>query len=178
MTLRLVPSDPEWPARYSAEAADIRASLGAVILDIQHVGSTAVPGLISKPVIDIALAVTSEREAETCIAPLTALGYRHRGPHGDDPRRRYFVRDERGVRVTQLHLYILPADAWQEKLDFRDALRVDGALAAAYAAEKMSVAERVGWDKAAYAIAKGPFVTNALARLRSTPSEGVTARAE
>lgn len=117
--------------RYTAEATSIRASLGAAILDVQHVGSTAVPGLISKPVIDIALAVASEREAEACIAPLTALGYRYRGPHGDDPRRRHFVRDERGLRVTQLHLYILPAAAWQEKLDFRDALRADGATARA-----------------------------------------------
>lgn len=171
MTLRLVPPDPEWPARYAAEAADIRASLGAAILDIQHVGSTAVPGLISKPVIDIALAVADERVAEACIAPLTALGFWFRGPHGDDPRRRYFVRDERGIRVTQLHLYILPATAWQELLDFRDALRADGALVAAYAAEKYRVAERVGWDKAAYAIEKGPFVTRALARLRSTRAE-------
>ena len=177
MTLRLVPPDPAWPARYAAEAAGIRASLGATILDLQHVGSTAVPGLISKPVIDIALAVASEHDAEACIAPLTALGYRHRGPHGDDPRRRYFVRDERGVRVTQLHLYILPAAAWQEQLDFRDALRADGALAAAYAAEKYRVAGRVGWDKAAYAVEKGPFVMRTLARLRSV-SDGATEPSE
>jgi len=165
--LRLVPPDPGWPDFYAHEADAIRAALGAHLADLQHVGSTAVPGLLSKPVIDIAGAVRSEQAAVECIAPLQALGYEFRGPHGDDPRRRYYVRDSMGVRVVQLHLYILPAVAWEEQLSFRDALRADPALVAAYAAEKLRVAEQVGWDKALYSEQKGPFIRQALDRLHT-----------
>jgi len=167
--LALVAHDPAWPARFAAEAARLRDALGAQLLAIEHVGSTAVPGLAGKPVLDVALAVSSAAAADACIAPLVALGYAYRGAYGDDPRRRYYVRDdERGRRVAQLHLYILPAPEWEAKLAFRDALRADAALAAAYAAEKHRVAEAVGWDKSAYAVAKGPFVERVLAELRAS----------
>jgi GrpB-like predicted nucleotidyltransferase (UPF0157 family) len=166
-TLTLVDYDPAWPARFAAEAARVAAALGARALAIEHVGSTAVPGLAGKPVLDLAVAVAGEAEADACVAPLVALGYDYRGPYGDDPRRRYYVRDAAGRRVSQIHLYLLPAPAWEEKLIFRDALRADPALAAAYAAEKRRVAAAVAWDKGAYAVAKGPFVERALARLRA-----------
>ncbi len=132
---------------------------------IEHVGSTAVPGLIAKSVIDIAIAVVDEPDADACIAPLQGLGYAYRGPNGDDPRRRYYVQDVGGLRRTQVHLYILPAPAWTAKLRFRDALRSDPALAHAYAAEKRRVAAAVGWDKGAYSVAKGPFIQAVLDRL-------------
>ena len=164
--LRLVPYDAAWPARFAAEAARLRAALGDRASAIEHVGSTAVPGLAGKPVLDVAVAVAGEPEADACIARLAALGYEYRGPYGDDPRRRYYVRDVDGARVAQIHLYVLPAAAWDEKLAFRDALRADPALASAYAAEKHRVAESVGWDKGAYAVAKGPFVERVLAAWR------------
>ena len=165
--LRLVPYDHAWPVRFAREAARVRAAVGARALAVEHVGSTAVPGLAGKPVLDVAVAVAHVADADACVAPLEALGYVHRGPYGDDPRRRYYVRDENERRVGQLHLYILPAAAWDEKLAFRDALRADPALAAAYAAEKWRVAEAVRWDKGAYATAKGPFVEQVLAELRA-----------
>ncbi len=170
-TLHLVDYDPAWPARFAAESARLAGALGALALAIEHVGSTAVPGLAGKPVLDVGVAVASEDAAEACIAPLEALGYAHRGPWGDDPRRRYYVRDVDGRRLAQIHLYSLPAAAWDEKLAFRDALRADPALAAAYAAEKRRVAEAVAWDKAAYSEAKGPFVQGVLARLRATGAD-------
>lgn len=165
--LRLAEYAPEWPERFRAEAERIRAALGPRVTSIEHVGSTAVPGLMGKPVLDIALAVSDESAADACIAPLESLGYEYRGPYGEDPRRRYYVRDVEGRRVAQIHLYILPATAWDEKLAFRDALRADPALAQAYAAEKRRVAGAVGWDKGAYSVAKGPFVERVLADLRA-----------
>ena len=155
-TLTLVPYDVEWPARFAAESARLMQAVGDRVIAIEHVGSTAVPGLAGKPVLDVGIAVATERDADACIAPITALGYEYRGAHGDDPRRRYYVQNAAGARAVQIHLYILPADAWDEKLAFRDGLRADPALAAAYAAEKMRVAAAVGWDKTAYAEAKGP----------------------
>lgn len=172
-TLRLVAHDHAWADRFAAEAARLRDAVGAHVLAIEHVGSTAVPGLLGKPVLDVALAVADEARAAASIAPMATLGYAHRGAHGDDPRRRYFVRDEAGVRVVQVHLYILPAPAWDEQLAFRDALRADPALADAYAAEKRRVAEATAWDKAAYSVEKGAFVERVLATLRA---RGVIAR--
>lgn len=166
-TLRLVPYDPAWPARFASEAMRLRAVLGGAVSAIEHVGSTAVPGLAGKPVLDVAIAVMSDTAADACIAPLEGLGYEYRGPYGDDPRRRYYVRDVDGARVAQIHLYVLPAAAWDEKLAFRDALRADPALAAAYAAEKVRVAEAVGWEKGAYSLAKGAFVERVLEELRA-----------
>ncbi len=168
-TLRLAASDPAWPARFAQEAARLQAAVGTRAIAIEHVGSTAVPGLAGKPVLDIAIAVATERDADACIAPIQALEYTYRGASGDDPRRRYYVRDVAGERQSQLHLYVLPARAWDEKLAFRDALRADPALARAYSAEKWRVAEAVGWDKRAYSIAKGPFVERVLAALRAKP---------
>lgn len=165
-TLRLVAYDPDWPAQYDALAARIRGAVGAQLLDLQHVGSTAVPGLLSKPVIDIAATVVSESDADACIAPLEGLGFRYRGTNGDDPRRRYYVLATDTVRDAQLHLYIMPAPAWHAMLLFRDALRAEPALVAAYAAEKQRVAELVEWDKAAYSTAKAPFVQDVLATRR------------
>jgi GrpB-like predicted nucleotidyltransferase (UPF0157 family) len=162
-TLRLEPQDASWPARFAIAASALRHALGADALAIEHVGSTAVPGLAGKPVLDVAIAVADTRSAARSVAPLRALGYRYRGHNGDDVRRHYFVRELRGVRTEQLHLYILPATGWDESLRFRDALRADPALAAAYAAEKYRVADAVGWDKAAYAVAKGGFVERVLA---------------
>lgn len=144
----------------------MREALGALAVALEHVGSTAVPGLAGKPVLDVAIAVRSEPDADACIAPLQALGYAYRGAHGDDPRRRYYVREAAGQHVAQLHLYVLPARAWDEQRAFRDALRADPALAAAYAAEKWRVAATVGWDKRAYSVAKGPFVERVLVALR------------
>jgi GrpB-like predicted nucleotidyltransferase (UPF0157 family)/8-oxo-dGTP pyrophosphatase MutT (NUDIX family) len=161
-TLRLSEHDPGWATRFAEEAERLRRAVGARAVAIEHVGSTSVPGLVAKPVIDVAIAVADERAADDCVAPLEALGYEYRGLHGDDPRRRYYVRAVDGRRFAQLHLYILPAAAWDAMLRFRDALRADPALRAAYAAEKQRVADVVGWDKGAYSIAKGPFIEAAL----------------
>lgn len=160
--LVLVPYDPAWPSVFQREAERITAAVGAQVLHVEHVGSTAVPHLLAKPVIDIGVAVSSDAAADACIAPLTALGYEYRGMHGDDPARRYYVLNRDGRRVTQIHVYILPAQGWDETLRFRDALRADPQLRSAYAAEKQRVAESVAWNKMAYSVAKGPFIRGVL----------------
>jgi GrpB-like predicted nucleotidyltransferase (UPF0157 family) len=165
-TLVLVPYNTSWPARFDEEASRLREALGTAALRIEHVGSTAVPVLAGKPVLDIAIAVASTAAADSCVAPLTQLAYDYRGPHGPDPQRRYYSLDVDGTRTTQVHLYVLPAVGWNEMLLFRNALRADTALAAAYTAEKFRIAEAVGWDKHTYALAKEPFVERVLATLR------------
>ena len=160
--LTLAPYDPDWPAAFEAEAGRIGSALGPRARRIEHIGSTSVPGLLAKPVIDIAVAVDSAAEAEACVAPLQSLGYEHRGMHGDDPARRYFALDRDGRRRVQIHMWILPAAGWDRLLRFRDLLRARPDLASAYAREKLRVADAVGWDKMAYSEAKGPFIESLL----------------
>ena len=169
-TLILAEYDPAWPTRFAQELARLRDAVAAHVLAIEHVGSAAIPGMIGKPVLDIAIAVVDERAADACVSPMQRLGYEYRGPYGDDPRRRYYVLAADGQRTVHVHLYVLPARAWDDKLAFRDALRADAVLAAAYAAEKRRVADAVAWDKAAYSDAKGPFIASVLRRIAGDPS--------
>ncbi|MEO7996810.1 MAG: GrpB family protein [Gemmatimonadaceae bacterium] len=166
--LQLLPYDSRWPAKFAAESTRIAQALGTDVLAIEHVGSTAVPGLPGKPVLDMALAVENIARADACITRLQLLDYEYRGLNGDDPQRRYYVRAIAGQRIAQLHLYIMPALAWDELLAFRDALRRDPDLAAASATEKRRAADAVQWDKSAYSIEKGHFVQAALQELRRT----------
>ena len=161
--------DPAWPARYEALAGEIRRAVGQHLVAVEHIGSTAVPGLLSKPTIDIAAAVASIESADACVTPLARRGWEHRGQHGDDPRRRYFVLDRQGPRgvderVAQLHLWIVPAAGWDRHLAFRDALRADPALRDAYAAEKLRLIVALAGNRVAYSEAKGAFIARALQR--------------
>ncbi len=165
--LRLIEHDGLWAARFADEAVRLSQVAAPHLIAIEHVGSTAVPGLLGKPVLDIAVAVANEHAANACIAPLELLGYAYRGPHGDDPDRRYYVKDVDGRRAVQLHLYILPAPAWVEKLMFRDALRSDPQLVRDYRAEKLRVAAATQWDKAVYSVEKGPFIQKVLRELHA-----------
>lgn len=165
--LQLTEYDRAWPDRLRVEAGRIRAALGPRAASIEHVGSTAVPGLFAKPVLDIAVAVPDEPRPTPASrrsspwATSTAAGT-VRTPAGGTTCATW-----RGAARCQIHLYVLPAGGWNEKLAFRDALSADQALARAYAAEKRRVADAVGWDKAAYSLAKGPFVERVLAGLRA-----------
>lgn len=160
--LRLCPHDPKWRDTFEAERERLTAALTSRLLNIEHVGSTSVPNLLAKPVVDIAAAVRSATEADLCIEPLQALGYEYRGMHGDDERRRYYVLERGGRRIAQIHLWILPATGWDQMLRFREVLRVNAAVREAYAREKLRIAEKVNWDKGAYSLAKGPFIESIL----------------
>lgn len=87
-SVRLVPFDSTWPTRFAAESERLHHALGGLAVAIEHVGSTAVPGLSGTPVLDIAIAVASASDADLCIASMQRLGYEYRGPYGADPGRR------------------------------------------------------------------------------------------
>lgn len=162
--LRLCQHDPKWLETFEAERERLTAALRSRLFHIEHVGSTSVPNLLAKPVVDIAVAVGSTTEADLCIEPLQAFGYEYRGLHGDDERRRYYVLEREGRRMAQIHLYILPAAGWDQMLRFREVLRSNAAVREAYAREKLRIAEKVDWDKGAYSLAKGPFIESVLDR--------------
>jgi GrpB-like predicted nucleotidyltransferase (UPF0157 family) len=154
--------DPRWQGAFADEAARLRAALGALPWRLEHVGSTAVPGLAAKPILDLLLGRPARVPGAAYVAPLAGLGYVHRGAHGI-AERDYFVRDDaEGRRTHHVHLVAEGGDFWVRHLAFRDALRADPALAAAYAALKRRLAAAHAADRDAYLAGKTAFIHRAL----------------
>lgn len=158
------PYDPAWPRRFEAERAVLDAAL-APWLDgeLEHIGSTAVPGLAAKPVIDMIAPVRGLDESRAAFAPLAELGYGYREHR---PEAHAFAKPA-GAPWWQathgLHLTERGSDIWRERLAFRDALRADPALVADYAAWKERHANVIGAD-GPYSERKFDFVAHVLAR--------------
>ena len=150
--------DPRWPALFLDAAARMRDELGAVACRIDHIGSTAVPGLAAKPVIDIQISVASLEPLEAYRNPLERLGYVYRAANTDRSKR-YF----RETPETQrMHVHVRRQGSWGEQfaLLFRDYLRMHPEAAARYADVKQDLARQFApqgdWD--AYTEAKGPCI--------------------
>jgi GrpB-like predicted nucleotidyltransferase (UPF0157 family) len=153
--------DPEWPSQFAALARTLQDALGPVLLRVEHVGSTAVPGLPAKPIIDLD-AVVPSRSIPDAVRRLEAVGYIHKGDQGVSGREAFRPPDQ----SIPHHLYVCPSDSPEltAHLRFRDALRADGLLAAEYAMLKRELAARFGADRAGYCEAKTSFVRTVLAR--------------
>lgn len=160
--VRVVPYDDRWPVLFDAEAeriVDAVACAGLPKLSLAHVGSTAVPGLAAKPILDVAAAHVAGTAASAYIGAFESLGYEYRGD-GGLPGREFF---RRGVpRSHHLHLVEQNGTHWVRFLRFRDALRAHPALRDAYAALKQSLAARYPWDREAYVAGKSEFVEGVL----------------
>ena len=158
----LQPYDPRWPGLFAAERDRLlllAPQLPARLVDIQHIGSTAVPGLVAKPVIDMLAGVESMVAAEALLAPLCANGYTTSMEFNASLRdRKWLMRWADGRRTHHLHIVVHSGAVWAGRLRFRDALRADPALAARYAALKAELAAKHPRDREAYTDAKSAFV--------------------
>lgn len=118
--IRIVDHDPAWSAAFEAEARRLQGALGAVAAAVHHVGSTSVPGLVAKPVIDVLLEVERLAELDVRTPVLEGLGYEALGEYGI-PGRRYFRRgDAAGVRTHQVHAFARGSHGALRHLAFRD----------------------------------------------------------
>ncbi len=147
--IEVVPYDPAWPARFEAEAAAIRAALGDTLIGIEHIGSTSVPGLAAKPIIDMIPLVRDVSELDRKIGAMAAIGYTPRGEFGL-PGRRYFRKGSAYARVVHAHAYQIDNPEAERHLAFRDFLRTHPEAVAAYAALKRELAQRHPDDIVAY----------------------------
>ncbi|WP_119718581.1 GrpB family protein [Cognatilysobacter tabacisoli] len=162
--LRVIDYQPTWPAQYAQVEAELRAALSPLDAALEHIGSTAVPGLCAKPVIDVALGVDALDGVAMRIAALAAIGFVYRPEYESViPERRYFVRAAGGTPRVHLHALVRAGALWRQHLLFRDALRRDPALMQSYASLKQHLAVRYASEKAAYTEAKGPFIEKVLA---------------
>ena len=158
--IEIVEYDSGWPARFAAEAKRIRRLLGRPSLEIEHHGSTAVPGLAAKPVIDMLVAMESIASAERYATTLVQNGYEPVDARYRElwPERIVLVRRERGARVCHVHLMLRSHAVWTRLLAFRDHLRAHPEVAGEYAKVKRSLAQSMGQDRHAYMSAKGDFI--------------------
>lgn len=159
--IRLSPYDPGWPARFDEERAALADAIGEWIVGgIHHVGSTAVPGLEAKPIIDILAGVRDLDESRACFEPLARLGYMH-APYLPDEMH-WFCKPHPSRRTHHLHLVPVGSQRYADELAFRDRLRDDPEIAAEYLALKRDLASRFANDREAYTNAKSDFVRRVL----------------
>ena len=154
----IVEYDPAWPTEFELLRDRAADAVGDVVVAIEHVGSTAVPRLAAKPVIDLVV-VVEPVDVQTAVERLVEIGYVHRGNLGVEGREAFSApEDER-----RHHLYVSPTDSEElrAQLAFRDRLRRDAALAAEYEALKRELAVRFRDDRPAYTEAKTDFVVPA-----------------
>ena len=139
--------------------------LPGTFVAIEHIGSTAVPGLIAKPIIDLLAGVTSMAAAQAVAEPLCRSGYTTSAEFNATlSDRQWFMRWAAGHRTHHLHVVVHAASVWQERLQFRDALRSDRELARQYAELKSQLALAHQDDREAYTDAKADFVRHVLSR--------------
>ena len=159
--VRLVDYTERWPELYRREEALLRVALGDLALDIQHVGSTAVPGLRAKPILDIAVGIAQLDAALACRAPLAPLGYEYADWANipDD-----YVFGKGRARTHLVHVVAHGGTRWNAYLCFRDALRADPALAREYEALKLRLSEQHGERRGDYTAAKASFIQAVVTR--------------
>ena len=157
MKVEVVPYRGEWPAAYEREAAAIREILGGLLLEIHHIGSTAVPGLAAKPIIDILPVVTDIAAVDALYPRFEAVGYECMGELGI-PGRRYFRKGGEN-RTHQIHIFGRTSrHDIRRHLAVRDYLRTHPAAAAAYGSLKAGLAARYPADIEGYCDGKDAFV--------------------
>ena len=165
----IVDYDPEWTSRFDEEALRLLGAIGDKAVALEHIGSTAVPGLGAKPIIDIMFAVGEISDAHDCITPLNILGYEYI-PFPDFPERLFFRDGPMGEGPHHLHATKFLSDFWEEKLLFRDYLRTHPVVAQQYYVLKNQLAKKYGADRERYepyTEAKSSFIESVLAKARA-----------
>ena len=159
--------DPAWPSLFEAERELIANALELWLVGpIEHVGSTAVPGLSAKPVIDIMAGVESLDASREAIAVVENIGYQY-SPYRADVMH-WFCKPSPAFRTHHLHLVPYLSELWTERLLFRDCLRSNPTVAHEYAELKLRLAEIYRFDRESYTEAKGPFVKRVLKKIART----------
>jgi GrpB-like predicted nucleotidyltransferase (UPF0157 family) len=168
--ITIVPYSALWPDEFLLVRDELRAALPSWILSFEHVGSTSVPGLAAKPIIDLHVTVPDLEGGLDLRPVLGGLGFQYRPD--DLPDRHYFPRTVDGLR--RHHLSVTELDSWQHRssVAFRNALRADADLVGRYEALKRKLASDVGTDRLKYLNGKTEFILGVLASEGLKPSEG------
>jgi GrpB-like predicted nucleotidyltransferase (UPF0157 family) len=159
-TVKLESHDPEWDKIYQKEETRLGDKLGSEAKDIQHVGSTAIPNLLAKPIIDIAILVDDLDIAEQWVKPLSELGYWYKGKQSDMPDRRFFAKGAESNRTVYLH--VVNEAEFNRLIKFRNGLTNDPKLTKKYSELKQSLAKEHASNRELYTKAKAEFIEQVL----------------
>jgi GrpB-like predicted nucleotidyltransferase (UPF0157 family) len=160
----LVDYDSSWPRAFDDEGTRIHAALPDLVRAIEHYGSTAIPGLRAKPIIDILVGVDRLDDWKNCRSPLEGLGYDY-AEHGGVPGHYIFGRGrDRTERTRLVHVVEFNGESWRSSLAFRDALRADPTLRARYLQVKERAVALAPQGRARYGELKRPFFAQLTAR--------------
>jgi GrpB-like predicted nucleotidyltransferase (UPF0157 family) len=165
----VVDYDPRWPVWFEEIRARLAPYLGDFV--VEHVGSTAVPGLAAKPIIDVDIVVPSAASVPTAIARLADAGYRHEGDQGI-PGREAFALPPDAVHYHHLYVVVEGNKAHQDHVLLRDHLRAHAGDRERYAARKRELAHLLHTDRTAYVSGKGALVEELIARAGDSPAGG------
>lgn len=165
-TIVVADYDSSWPASFEQIAAFVWPAVAQVALRVEHVGSTAVPGLAAKPIIDADVVVASERDIATVIASLATLGYRWVGDLGVVGREAFQAPEDAGLPPHHLYSVTENGRAYADHWLLRDLLCEDSAACERYAALKRRNAAIAGADLDRYVALKAAFVAELLTRAR------------
>jgi GrpB-like predicted nucleotidyltransferase (UPF0157 family) len=164
-TNTLADYDPDWPAEFERERQRLAAALAGIAQSIEHYGSTAVPAMRAKPILDMLVGVTPLENWHLCHDPLLALGYDY-AENAGVPGHYIFGRGRDATERTHLvHVVEYRGQSWTGNLAFRDALRNDAELRQAYVAEKERAVAEAPVGRGRYNELKGTFIAAAKARL-------------
>ena len=167
--VQVVEYNPEWPEIFERIRSYVWPAVSEIALTIEHVGSTSVPGLKAKPVIDACIVVASREDLAACIERLARIGYVHRGNLGV-PDREAFRRPD---QLPRHHLYLSPRDSLslRNHLGFRDFLRAHPEAAQAYGELKAALARQYPADIDRYIVGKTDFVLQVLGKIGLSDNE-------
>jgi len=164
-TNRLVPYDPDWPSAFEAERQRLASALGPLACGIEHYGSTSVPGLSAKPILDILVGVAALDEWKHCHSPLISLGYDYAANAGVDGHHIFGRGRDMSERTHLVHVVLFGGESWTGNLAFRDALRSDVELRDAYLRVKQAAVEAAPDSRSRYNELKQDFIAEAKRRL-------------
>ena len=164
--IHMVAHDSRWAAQFVAERDRLMELLPGRFAAIEHIGSTAVPGLAAKPIIDILAGVGTMNDADALLELLCAHGYETSAEFNATlTDSRWLMRQALGRRTHHLHLVVFGGEQWVRRLLFRDVLRADAAIAARYEHLKQELAGQYRHDREAYSHAKTTFIQEVLANV-------------
>lgn len=162
----IVDYDPEWPKLFEVEKKSVLKAVGPLVLAVEHIGSTAVPGLGAKPIIDMMAGVRSKVDAEKCLEPLRRIGYYDVTPIIENDEWFYCMGKPPHSVGFHLHLVKFMSDHWVEHIVFRDYLRTHADTAQRYYELKKRLSLEYCSDREGYTNARSAFIESVLAHAR------------
>lgn len=167
-TVIILPYTVQWKEAYYQEEKLLYSLVGGYAIDIQHVGSTSVEGLNSKPIIDIALGVKSLDDVDKFRTLLENVGYHFRGNAGVEGKV-FFAKGKEELRTHYLHIEIFNGDLWKNYILFRNYLQSNKKSVEEYSKLKIKLAAKFGHDRITYTSLKSEFIKSILMQAKEKP---------